>query len=127
MISVLIVDDEKLICETLAHYIKWPEIGIDAVYEATDGVEAMTLIHKKKPDIMITDIKMPHMDGIKLAQIIRKDFPSIRLVFLSGHTDKEFLKATIHLKADGYIEKPLNLKEITEMLREMTEECQRYL
>ncbi|MBQ7839212.1 MAG: response regulator [Lachnospiraceae bacterium] len=125
MISVLIADDEKLIRETLVHYIKWQEIGIDTVYEAADGVEAMTLIQEKKPDIIITDIKMPHMDGIKLAQIIRKDFPSMRLVFLSGHTDKEFLKAAIHLKADGYIEKPLNLKEITEMLREMTEECQK--
>lgn len=125
MISVLIVDDEKLIRDTLVHYVKWSELGIDMVYEAVDGKEALAFIQKNIPSLLITDIKMPHMDGIHLAKEVREHFPQIRLVFLSGHTDKDYLKAAIHLHADGYIEKPLNLKEISCLVQDMALQCRK--
>ena len=118
MISVLIVDDEKLVRDTLANYINWKELGIDAIYLADNGSRALLLAEKVQPSIVITDIKMPHMGGMEFAQIIRKQYPGSRLVFLSGYTDKEYLKGAIHLHADGYIEKPLNLPEISSMVRE---------
>lgn len=123
MISVLIVDDEKLVRDTLANYIKWSELGIDAVYLAENGSRALALAEKVQPSIVITDIKMPHMGGMEFAQIIRERFPGSRLVFLSGYTDKEYLKGAIHLHADGYIEKPLNLPEISSMVRELACLC----
>ena len=63
MISVLIVDDEKLVRDTLANYINWEELGADAVYLAENGVCALELAEKVQPSIVITDIKMPHMGG----------------------------------------------------------------
>lgn len=127
MISVLVVDDEKLIRDTLVRYIKWQELGIDLVYEAANGKEALAMIELKNPSFMITDIKMPHMDGIKLAEEIRERFPDIRLIFLSGHADKDYLKAAIHLHADGYIEKPLNLQEISCLVKDVAAKCRKEL
>ena len=123
MISILIVDDEKLIRETMVNYIKWPMLGIDAVYEAADGRYALNLVSEYHPDIIVADIKMPHMNGIELAQIVREQFPDIRFVFLSGHSDKEYLKKAIHLHVDEYIEKPLNLEEISMHLQKLAADC----
>ena len=125
MISVLIVDDEKLVRDTLANYINWEELGADAVYLAENGVCALELAEKVQPSIVITDIKMPHMGGMEFAQLIREQFPGSRLVFLSGYTDKEYLKGAIHLHADGYIEKPLDLPEISSMVRQLVCLCLR--
>lgn len=123
MISVLIVDDEKLVRDTLANYINWGELGADAVYLAENGVCALELAEKVQPSIVITDIKMPHMEGMEFAQLIREQFPGSRLVFLSGYTDKEYLKGAIHLHVDGYIEKPLDLPEISSMVRQLVCLC----
>ena len=92
MVSVLVVDDEKLIRDTLLHDVPWHSLGIGTVFEANDGKQALEMMQKTPPDIVVTDIKMPHMDGIALAQRVRECFPEIRFVFLSGHTDKEYLK-----------------------------------
>lgn len=117
MFSVLIVDDEILVRDTLKEYIHWQALGIDSVYLAEDGLEALNFMSVQKPDLVITDIKMPHMDGMKLASQIREQYPDSYLVFLSGYSDKEYLMNAIHLHADGYIEKPLDLDEISDTLR----------
>jgi len=123
MISILIVDDEALIRDTLIHHIQWEELGIGCVLEAKDGEEALALIKQQTPDILLTDIKMPHVNGIELACSVRRSFPDVMLVFLSGHTDKEYLMEAIHLHVDGYIEKPLNLTEIKEKMSALANEC----
>lgn len=123
MISILIVDDETLIRDTLVHHINWEELGIAYVYEAKDGAQALSMIQQQPPSILLTDIKMPHMNGVELARSALELFPDISLVFLSGHTDKEYLKEAIHLHADGYIEKPLNLTEITETISSLVQKC----
>lgn len=125
MVSVLIVDDEKLVRNTLKRFIPWEEIGIDVLYEAEDGRKGLELAEKHHPSIIITDIKMPHMDGMDFARKIR-EFPwHSRLVFLSGYTDKEYLKGAIHLHVDGFIEKPLNPQEITNLMTILAEQCQK--
>ena len=78
MISVLIVDDEKLVRDTLANYINWGELGADAVYIAENGVCALELAEKVQPSIVITDIKMPHMGGMG-------SIPIFLLFLLQGH------------------------------------------
>lgn len=119
MISVLIVDDEKLVRNVIHKHIDWKAIGVDAVYEAQNGMEALSLLQTITPSIIITDIKMPHMNGIRFAQIIREKYSDVLLVFISGHTNKEYLKEAIHLQADGYIDKPLVLSEIADLISKL--------
>lgn len=124
MISVLIADDEKLTRNTLKKTIPWQELGIEAIFEATNGREAFELVQLKRPDIIITDIKMPHLNGIEFLRKLREgNWPS-RLIILSGYANKEYLKDAIHLHVDGFIEKPLNPAEITAQLRSIINELQ---
>lgn len=123
MLKLLIVDDERMPREILVNYIQWEVLGIGAVEEADDGVNAMSIVQKMQPDIIISDIKMPRMDGIELAAIVRKHLPNCKFIFLSGHSDKEYLKSAIKLKAVSYVEKPINLEEITEVLKSTVSEC----
>ena len=123
MISILIVDDEKLARNTLKKIIPWQELGVDTLYEAADGAEAFALVRLHRPDIILSDIKMPHMDGIAFAKLLRENEWPSHLIFLSGYTDKEYLKDAIHLQVDGYIEKPLNPEEISALLRKVVEKC----
>lgn len=123
MISVLIVDDEKLIRETLLNYVDWKSLGVDTIMSAVDGNQAWELIQAHQPDIVIADIKMPHMNGIQLAQAVRSQYPRIHFVILSGYADKEYLKEAIHLHVDAYIEKPLNLKELSSLVCSLAAEC----
>lgn len=112
MLKVIIADDEKTTRESLKEYIKWEAHGIDNVRTAKDGLDALDLANRDKPDILITDVRMPKMDGISLATKIRELFPDCRIIFISGYSDKEYLKSAIHLKAVSYIEKPIDLQEV---------------
>lgn len=123
MISVLIVDDEDLVRQTLNRYVKWKQLGVDAVYEAADGSRALKMMEQLSCSIIISDIKMPHMGGLEFARIVRERYPESRLVFLSGYSDKEYLKGAIHLHVDGYIEKPLNIAEISQLMQKLAQEC----
>lgn len=125
VISVLIVDDEQLIRETLMNHVQWSQLGVDTVLEAEDGKRALEIVKTSPPDIIMSDIKMPHMNGIQLAQIIKDSFPDIRFVILSGYADKEYLKEAIHLHLDAYIEKPINLEEVSAIMRTLATECHR--
>lgn len=119
MISVLIADDEKLVRNTMKAVIPWQELGVDAVYEAEDGLKALELSKRVSPSIIISDIKMPHMNGMDFAYAIRKLLPDSKLVFFSAYTDKEYLKGAINLQVDGYIEKPLDPDEVTQLISDL--------
>jgi len=118
MIRLLIVDDEQMTRDGLKQYIPWEELGVGAVETAKNGQTALELASVFKPDILLTDVRMPKMDGIQLASRIRKEYPNCKIIFLSGYSDKEYLKSAIHLKAISYIEKPLNIEEITATLKD---------
>ena len=95
------------------------------MYLATDGEEALAQARKFRPDIIVSDIKMPHLNGLEMAAAVREFLPDCQFIFLSGYSDKEYLKGAIRLKAASYVEKPLNLEEITEALREITTQLKR--
>lgn len=119
--SVLIVDDEKMPREILHRYIPWQDYGVTEIYEAQDGESALALALEKNPDIIISDMKMPRMNGLSLAREVRRALPDCQFVFLSGYSDKEYLKGAIRLKAASYVEKPIDLDEINEVLAEIAE------
>lgn len=94
-------------------------MGIHEVYTACDGEDALKLMRSSHIDILLCDVKMPHMNGIDLAYHVRAANPECKIVFLSGYSDKEYLKSAISLKAESYIEKPINLAEITKVMSDV--------
>ena len=123
MLRILIVDDEKSTRDVIINLIDWNELGIRLVGEAEDGEEALAIASREKPDILLTDVKMPKMNGIELAEKTRGFLPNCKIIFLSGYSDKEYLKAAIRYKAISYVEKPVVLDEINEVLKAAVEEC----
>lgn len=123
MVKAIIVDDEQITRKGLLNYVNWESLHIEVVGEATDGIEGLELAKNTKPDIAICDVRMPKMDGIELAKHIREELPRCKIIFLSGYSDKEYLKSAIKIKAVDYIEKPLDITEFHELLNKTVENC----
>ncbi len=123
--KILIADDERLTREGLMRGVNWASLGIDRVLDAENGVQALTLFKAEHPDIILTDVRMPQMDGIELATAVTELMPECPVIFMSGYSDKEYLKAAIKLHAIRYVEKPIQLEEVTDAVREALESCQR--
>lgn len=120
--TVLVVDDEKMPREILRDHLPWAELGVERIDVAEDGAQALEIARQHRPDIVISDVKMPRMNGLELAGEVRALYPECQFVFLSGYTDKEYLKGAIKLRAASYVEKPIDLEEIASVLREVTAE-----
>ncbi|GFZ90434.1 DNA-binding response regulator [Paenibacillus marchantiophytorum] len=118
MIKLVIVDDEKITREGLLQYIPWHDLGVDVVEIAGDGFEALEIAERLQPDIILSDIRMPDMDGIELAGKLRDILPQCTILFLSAYADKEYLKSAIHLKALHYLEKPVNREEVKSAIKD---------
>jgi two-component system response regulator YesN len=117
MLRLLIVDDEKTTRESLERYIPWTTLKVGAVCTARGGAEALAIAQATPPDILLTDVRMPRMDGLHLAQRFRDLYPFCKIVFLSGFADKDYLKTAIRLQAVSYIEKPIDPGEVAEVVR----------
>lgn len=122
--KLLIADDEILTRNGLVTSIDWKSLGIDQVFEASDGMEAYNTACTSKPDIILSDIRMPRLSGIEFAEKIKEILPDTSLIFMSGYSDKEYLKAAIRLKAITYVEKPLDLQEVKDSVQEAINEHQ---
>ena len=116
--KILIVDDEALVRNGLKNAIGWEKLGISTVLLAEDGVQALHIAQQELPEVILTDARMPRMDGIELATRLRKTLPDSHLIFMSGYSDKEYLKAAITLKAVSYVEKPIDREEIENAVAE---------
>lgn len=110
--NLLIVDDEKETRNGLEKHIDWAGLGISEVRTAENGNEAIRLCARFLPDILLSDIRMPGLDGIALSNYVRERMPDCQIILLSAYTDKEYLKAAIDLEVVSYVEKPINVKEI---------------
>ena len=106
MYSVFLVDDEPIVLEGIRTKIDWESAGFSFAGEATDGEIALSMIHELKPDILITDIKMPFMDGLELAAAIKKTQPWIKIIILSGHDEFDYAKKAISIGIEDYLLKP---------------------
>ncbi len=112
MYTVLMVDDEDHIRSALINAVNWTELGFKLIGEATNGVEALDFIEHNEVDLLVSDIKMPIMDGIELAKKSREIRPSLQIVFLSGYEHFEFAKKAIHYNILEYIIKPITADQI---------------
>ena len=121
--KLLIVDDEELTRSGLFSSIDWSSLGIRTVLQADDGFNGLVLAKKEKPDIILCDVRMPRLTGIQMLEQLEPLLPETVFIFMSGYSDKEYLKAAIRLKAVSYIEKPLDLQEVRETVLEARERC----
>ena len=117
MLKVFLAEDEFVVREGIKHNIDWSAHGYDFCGEAGDGEMALSMIQKLRPDILITDIKMPFMDGLTLSRLIKAQFPTTEIILLTGYEDFEYAKEAIRIGVASYLSKPISgeslLKEIS--------------
>ncbi|GAA6490834.1 hypothetical protein K280104A7_03980 [Candidatus Bariatricus faecipullorum] len=116
MIKIFLVEDEVVIRNGIKHSIQWEREGYEFVGEASDGELAYPLILKEKPDILITDIKMPFMDGLELSEAVKKEMPDIKILILSGYNDFDYAKKAIGIGVTDYILKPVSAEKLLEAI-----------
>lgn len=108
MLKVFLVEDEIVMREGIKNNINWEAEGFEFAGEASDGELAYPLIQKTRPDILITDIKMPFMDGLELSRLIKQEMPDIRIIILSGYDEFEYAKEAINIGITDYLVKPVS-------------------
>lgn len=116
LIKVFITEDESIVREGLRDIIPWEKYGFEFVGDAPDGEIALPLIRKLKPDVLITDIKMPFMDGLALSSIVSRELPDTKIIIISGYSDFEYARQAISLKVDQYLLKPITKAAIIKAL-----------
>ena len=119
MYKVFFVDDEAAMRAGIRNNINWDNSNFTLAGEAPDGELALSLMQDIKPDILITDVKMPFMDGIELARRTRKTMPWIKIIILSGHDEFEYAKQAITIGVEDYLLKPVTSGKLIETLNEI--------
>ena len=119
MYSVFIVDDEVIVREGIRSKIDWENTQFSFAGEAADGEIALSMIQDIKPDILITDIKMPFMDGLELSRMVKKLQPWVRIIILSGHDEFEYAKKAISIGVEDYILKPFTSENLLSSLNKI--------
>lgn len=117
MYKLLIVDDEPTVRSGLRSYFDWSSYGVEIVGEADDGDVALELMEQKRPDLVLTDVRMPNMDGITLSRHISTRYPESKIIFVSGYDDADYLKSALKVSAVDYIFKPVNLQELSAVMK----------
>ena len=119
MYTLLLVDDEEEVIEVIARKVKWEELGFSVIGHANNGYKALEMLEEVQPDVVMTDIKMPYMDGLKLCGHIKERYPATKILLFTGFDDFEYAKEAVHLEIEEYILKPLNLAEITKVFENL--------
>jgi len=119
MYRVVLVDDERLIVRGLSSVVPWAELGCEVAGTAYDGQGGLELIRSLKPDIVLTDIRMPNMDGLTMLAALRSEFPRIQTSVLTAYRDFDYARQALTLGVCRYLLKPSNLEELKEAVRTM--------
>ena len=124
MLRVFLAEDETIIRETLRDTVPWARCGYTFVGEAGDGELALPLIQQTRPDVLITDIRMPFMDGLALSKLVLQEFPQMKVIILSGYDDFEYAQTAIGLGVERYLLKPITKSTLMKVLEEVREKIQ---
>ncbi|MBN2899247.1 MAG: response regulator [Clostridia bacterium] len=116
MYSVMIVDDEPIIRKGISNFIPWDSIDCKVDFEATNGLEALEVIEANQPDIIISDIKMPGMDGLGLSKYIHENLPHIKVILLTGYSDFEYAQSAIRYNVVDFVLKPSSNEKIIQAI-----------
>ncbi|MCL2181569.1 MAG: response regulator [Treponema sp.] len=116
MYKVFLAEDEIIVREGIRNNINWEQTQYLLAGEAPDGEVALSMIHEIKPDILITDIRMPFLDGLSLSKIVKKSMPRVKIIILSGHDEFEYAKEAISIGVEEYLLKPVSSNEMLKAL-----------
>ncbi|SFL25329.1 two-component system, response regulator YesN [Paenibacillus sp. 1_12] len=120
MYKVVIVEDEWLVLQGLKLTIPWEEMGCSIIGEASDGVTGLEVLQQDTPDILLTDIRMPAMDGIQLAEKAALLWPNMKIIFLTGFDDFSYAQKAVKLGAADFVLKPTNVDELIRVIGRIT-------
>ncbi|MCD8398966.1 MAG: response regulator [Lachnospiraceae bacterium] len=119
MLKVFLVEDETIIREGLRDIIPWQQYGFTVVGDAGDGEQALPMIRETRPDVLITDIRMPFMDGLALSSLVSREFPNTKIIIISGYDEFEYARQAIRIGVEQYLLKPVTKAMLIKTLNEV--------
>lgn len=119
MLKVFLAEDEIVMREGIKNNIDWQGEGFEFVGDAGDGELAYPIIQKTRPDILITDIKMPFMDGLELSRLVKHELPETKIIFLSGYDEFQYAKEAIDIGITDYLVKPVTGAQLIGTLKKI--------
>ncbi len=125
MYGVVLVDDEQLILRGLLNVIPWEKYGCRVLGTANDGLEGIAAVQKHRPDILITDIRMPNMDGLSMVAALKSEFPGMQIAVLTAFREFDYARSAMHLGVCRYLLKPSRMEEILEAVEAMAAQIPR--
>ena len=125
MFKVFLVEDEIVVREGIRKNILWEQYGFQYTGDAPDGELALPLIRQIQPDLLITDIKMPFMDGLALIELVRRELPRTKIIIISGHDDFSYAQQAIQMGVEQYLLKPILRGKMVEILMSCTRRWKR--
>lgn len=117
--TVLLVDDEEEVIQVIMKKINWEGLGFSVIGYANNGVKALEMVEEFQPDVVMTDIKMPYMDGMELSRHIKTEFPATKILIFTGFDEFEYAKEAVHMEVEEYILKPVNSIDLTNVFTQM--------
>ncbi len=124
MVKLFLCEDEIVMRDGIKKHIDWEKEGIEFAGEASDGELAFPMIMEQKPDILLTDIKMPFMDGLELSELVKKELPDIKIIILSGYDEFAYAQKAVSLGVTEYLLKPISPAKLRESIRTVAEKIE---
>ena len=124
MVKLVVADDEERVCRLIVALGNWEELGIKVVGTAANGIQALELIRKEKTDILITDIRMPGLNGLELIEKVREISPDIKIMIISGYANFEYAQNALKQGVSDYLLKPINKDALNESLTKMVNQIE---
>lgn len=121
MLKVVIVDDEERICQLIRALVDWDDLGMEVAGMANNGLDALELVNEIKPEILITDIRMPGCSGLELLEKVKEKNPSTEIIIISGYAHFEYAQRAIKYGVGDYLLKPINKTELNAILQKLKE------
>jgi len=125
MFKVMIIDDEPIIRKGIKNILNWEKFDCEVCAEASDGEEGKIIIEKYRPDILITDIRMPGTDGLKMISEVKALIPDCKIIVLTGYRDFDYVQEALKLGVFDFVLKPSKIEELTTIIHRAVEELKK--
>ena len=119
MLKIFFVEDDAAIRESIIRNVKWEQHGYEFIGQAPDGEIAYAKMQELRPDVLITDLKMPFMDGLELSRLVRKEMPEVKIIILTGYNDFESVQEALHIGVAKYLLKPVTPEALVKAIVDM--------